>query len=49
MPATVAGEMGETVIGSPHFHALYGIAVVLFIITFVSILITEFIVRRRKK
>jgi phosphate transport system permease protein len=49
MPAAVAAEMGETVIGSPHFHALYGIAIVLFIITFISILITEFIVGRRKK
>jgi len=48
MPATIAAEMGETVIGSPHFHALYGIAIILFIITFVSILMTEFIVKRRK-
>ncbi len=48
MPAAVAAEMGETVIGSPHFHALYGIAIILFIITFVSILITEFFVRRGK-
>ncbi len=49
MPAAVAAEMGETVIGSPHFHALYGISIVLFVITFISILITEFVVRRRKK
>jgi phosphate transport system permease protein len=49
MPATVAAEMGETAIGTPHFHALFGIAIILFIITFVSILITEFVVMRRKK
>jgi len=49
MPATIAAEMGETVIGSPHFHALFGIAIVLFLITFVSILITELFINRRKK
>ncbi len=49
MPATVAAEMGETVIGSPHFHALFGISIILFIITFLTILITEFVIRRRKK
>lgn len=49
MPATIAAEMGETVIGSPHFYALYGIAIILFVITFISILITEFIVMRKKR
>ncbi|HCX73726.1 MAG TPA: phosphate ABC transporter permease subunit PstC [Candidatus Cloacimonas sp.] len=49
MPATVAAEMGETAIGTPHFHALFGIAIILFIITFISILIIEFVVMRRKK
>ncbi len=48
MPATIAAEMGETVIGSPHFHALFGIAIVLFLITFLSILITEFFINRKK-
>lgn len=48
MPAAVAAEMGETVIGSPHFHALFGISIVLFVITFISILITEFVVGRKK-
>ncbi|MDY6914842.1 MAG: phosphate ABC transporter permease subunit PstC [Candidatus Cloacimonadota bacterium] len=49
MPATVAAEMGETAIGTPHFHALFGIAIILFIITFISILITEFVVMRKRK
>ena len=49
MPATIAAEMGETVIGSNHFHALFGISIVLFFITFISILITEFVVRKKKK
>jgi len=49
MPASVAAEMGETVVGSPHFHALFGIAIILFVITFISILITEFVVGRKRK
>ncbi|MEO0091109.1 MAG: phosphate ABC transporter permease subunit PstC [candidate division WOR-3 bacterium] len=46
MTATIAAEMGETVVGSDHYHALFGIAIVLFIITFVSNLITETIKRK---
>ncbi|RKX58415.1 MAG: phosphate ABC transporter permease subunit PstC, partial [Thermodesulfobacteriota bacterium] len=33
MTATIAAEMGETVVGSAHFHALFAIAIVLFVIT----------------
>jgi ABC-type uncharacterized transport system permease subunit len=33
--------MGEAVVGSDHYHALFGIAIVLFVITFASNLITE--------
>lgn len=33
MTATIAAEMGETAVGSPHYHALFGIAIVLFFIT----------------
>jgi phosphate transport system permease protein len=43
MPSTIAAEMGETVMGSPHFHALYGIAIVLFVITFLSNIITVWV------
>lgn len=43
MTSAVAAEMGETVFGSPHFHALYAIAIVLFIITFLTNLITEMV------
>jgi phosphate transport system permease protein len=49
MTAAIASEMGETVIGSPHFHALFGIAIVLFIITFITNLITEFVFRKKRK
>ncbi|MCK4519494.1 MAG: phosphate ABC transporter permease subunit PstC, partial [Candidatus Omnitrophica bacterium] len=33
MTATIAAEMGETVVGSEHFHALFAIALVLFALT----------------
>jgi phosphate transport system permease protein len=34
MTATIAAEMGEVAQGSVHYHALFGIGIVLFIITF---------------
>jgi phosphate transport system permease protein len=35
MTATIAGEMGEVAQGSVHYHILFGIGIVLFVITFV--------------
>lgn len=35
MTATVAAEMGEVANGSVHYHALFGIGIILFILTFV--------------
>jgi phosphate transport system permease protein len=35
MTATIAAEMGEVAQGSTHYHALFGIGVVLFVLTFV--------------
>jgi len=49
MPATIAAEMGETVIGSNHFHALFGIAIVLFFLTMITNLLTEFVFQRKRK
>lgn len=49
MTAAIASEMGETVIGSPHFHALFGISIILFIITFITNLITEFVFLKKRK
>ncbi len=34
MTATVAAEMGEVAQGSTHYHALFGIGIILFLITF---------------
>lgn len=48
MTTAIAAEMGETVIGSPHFHALFAISIVLFIITFITNFITEFVFLKRK-
>jgi phosphate transport system permease protein len=46
MTATIAAEMGETVIGSTHYHSLFAIGLVLFFITFVFNVIAELISRR---
>jgi phosphate transport system permease protein len=35
MTATVAAEMGEVARGSTHYHALFGIGILLFVLTFV--------------
>lgn len=48
MTAAVAAEMGETVFGSPHFHALFGIAVILFFITFITNTIAGFVFRKKR-
>ncbi|MCX7680858.1 MAG: phosphate ABC transporter permease subunit PstC [Anaerolineae bacterium] len=35
MTATIAAEMGEVAEGSVHYHALFGIGIILFVITFI--------------
>jgi phosphate transport system permease protein len=35
MTATVAAEMGEVARGSTHYHALFGIGIILFLLTFI--------------
>ena len=49
MTATIAAEMGETAVGSTHFHALFTIGLFLFIITFAVNTIADIIVRRSEK
>ncbi len=46
MPATVAAEMGETVIGSSHYHALFAISMILFIICFGLVLVANYLSNR---
>ncbi|MEA2101143.1 MAG: phosphate ABC transporter permease subunit PstC [Thermodesulfobacteriota bacterium] len=46
MTATIAAEMGEAVMGSPHFHALFAIGLILFLITLIFNIVTEIASRR---
>ena len=46
LPATIAAEMGETPFGSEHYHALFAIGMVLFIITLGFNLVAAYISRR---
>lgn len=46
MTATIAAEMGEAVMGSSHYHALFAIGLILFIITFIFNIAAELISRR---
>jgi phosphate transport system permease protein len=49
MTATIAAEMGETVQGSSHYHALFTIGLVLFIITFIINFIADFFLHKGKR
>jgi phosphate transport system permease protein len=46
MTANIAAEMGETVVGSLHYHALFAIGLILFLITLVFNIVAEIISRR---
>lgn len=49
MTATIAAEMGETVRGDLHYYALFGIGLVLFLITFLINLIADIALSKAKK
>lgn len=44
MTATIAAEMGETAVDTPHYHALFAIGLILFVITFVTNTIADAVV-----
>jgi phosphate transport system permease protein len=46
MTSTIAAEMGEAVIGSGHYHALFAIGIILFLMTLVFNTAAEIISRR---
>jgi phosphate transport system permease protein len=46
MPATIAAELAEVVYGSAHYHALFAIGALLFIVTLVINSIGDWIIRR---
>jgi len=48
LTATVASEMGEVIRGSQHYYALYGIGLVLFLITFFVNLMADIFLHRKR-
>ena len=49
MTATIAAEMGEVAKGSTHFHVLFTIGIVLFVITFIVNLLASFAIFRQAR
>ncbi len=49
LTATIAAELGETAVGSPHYKALFTIGIALFLITFIINLIADLVVRGVRK
>jgi len=49
MTSAIAAEMGETVVGDLHYYALFALAMVLFVITLISNLITELVFLKQVK
>lgn len=49
MTATIAAEMGEVPKGSDHYHALFAIGAVLFLITFIITLMADIALRRGRR
>ena len=45
LTATIAAELGETAVGSPHYQALFTIGISLFVITFIINLVADLVVR----
>ena len=48
MTATIAAEMGETVRGGGHYHTLFAIGIVLFLMSFLINFIPALVVRRKR-
>jgi len=46
MTSTIAAEMGEAAMGSPHYHSLFAIGLILFLITLVFNVVAEIISRK---
>lgn len=47
LTATIAAEMGEAVSGSSHYHALFAIGIVLFVISFVINLLADLFLHKK--
>jgi len=48
LTATIAAEMGETVVGSEHYFALFAIGIVLFVMSFVTNVTADVFLHKRK-
>jgi len=48
LTSTIAAEMGETVIGDLHYRSLFALAIVLFIITFFTNMLSELVFLKRR-
>ena len=46
MTSTIAAEMGEAVMGSTHYSALFAIGLILFLVTMVFNIVAEIISRK---
>jgi phosphate transport system permease protein len=46
LTATIAAEMGETAYATPHYHALFMIGLILFLITFATNTVADIVIRR---
>jgi phosphate transport system permease protein len=46
MPSAIAAEMAEAAHGSLHYHALFGVGAILFVITLILSLVSDFISKR---
>ena len=49
LTATIAAELGETAIGSPHYGALFTLGILLFLVTFAINLTADIVVRKGMK
>lgn len=49
LTATIAAELGETAVGSPHYQALFTLGIFLFIVTFCINVAADILVRRVRK
>ncbi|MFZ3253490.1 MAG: phosphate ABC transporter permease subunit PstC [Syntrophales bacterium] len=49
MPASIAAEMGEAPFGGDHYHALFAIGIVLFILTLLFSLVADYVANKFKE
>jgi len=50
MTATIAAEMGEVAHGSTHYHVLFGIGLILFVITFlINLAVASMMFQKRSR